>query len=145
MNHLPSTQIQRMFGEIAGWYDNLNHLLSLGVDRSWRRKTVRMVPPRDEAGWILDVCTGTADLALAYWKASRRMSAVRVVGADFSRPMLDIGNKKRRLAGAEYTGAYHARGISEIKKQLASLAPVEHVASLYWPLPLFEICAARVG
>ena len=90
-----------MFGEIAGWYDFLNHLLSLGVDRSWRGKTVRLVAPEARAGPILDVCTGTADLALAYWRASRRMSAVRMVGTDFCRPMLEIGNKKRRRAGAE--------------------------------------------
>ncbi|MGA2796226.1 MAG: bifunctional demethylmenaquinone methyltransferase/2-methoxy-6-polyprenyl-1,4-benzoquinol methylase UbiE [Thermoguttaceae bacterium] len=100
MNHLPSTQIRQMFGEIAGWYDFLNHLLSLGVDRLWRGKTVRLVAPQDGAGPILDVCTGTADLALAYWRASRRLSAVRVVGADFCRPMLEIGNKKSRRAGA---------------------------------------------
>jgi demethylmenaquinone methyltransferase/2-methoxy-6-polyprenyl-1,4-benzoquinol methylase len=101
MNRIPPTQIQRMFGEIAGWYDFLNHFLSLGIDRSWRRKTVKMVPPREGAGPILDVCTGTADLALAYWKASRRMSAVHVVGTDFCQPMLDIGIKKCRMAGAE--------------------------------------------
>ncbi len=101
MNHLPSTQIRQMFGEIAGWYDFLNHLFSLGVDRSWRGKTVRLVAPQEGAGPILDVCTGTADLALAYWRASRRMSAVHVVGTDFCRPMLEIGDKKCRRAGAE--------------------------------------------
>ncbi len=61
---------------------------------------MRLVGPRDGAGPILDVCTGTADLALAYWRASRRMSAVRVVGTDFCRPMLEIGNKKLLRAGA---------------------------------------------
>ncbi len=101
MNHIPPTQIRRMFGEIAGWYDFLNHLLSLGVDRSWREKTVRLVAPQAEAGPILDVCTGTADLALGYWRASRRMPAVCVVGVDFCRPMMEIGERKRRRAGAE--------------------------------------------
>jgi demethylmenaquinone methyltransferase / 2-methoxy-6-polyprenyl-1,4-benzoquinol methylase len=96
-----STRVQRMFGEIAGWYDFLNHLLSLGIDRSWRRKAVKLVPPRDGAGPILDVCTGTADLALAYWKASRHMSAVHIMGTDFCQPMLDIGIKKCIKAGAE--------------------------------------------
>lgn len=90
-----------MFGEIAEWYDFLNHLLSLGVDRSWRLKTVRLAPPLEEAGPILDVCTGTADLALAYWKVSRRMSAAHVVGTDFCQPMLEIGKKKCRRAGAD--------------------------------------------
>jgi demethylmenaquinone methyltransferase / 2-methoxy-6-polyprenyl-1,4-benzoquinol methylase len=101
MNHLPPTQIRQMFGEIAGWYDFLNHLLSLGADRSWRGKTVRLVAPQERAGPILDVCTGTADLALAYWRASRRMAAVSVVGTDFCQPMLEIGNKKCCRAGAD--------------------------------------------
>ena len=88
-----------MFGEIAGWYDFLNHLLSLGIDRAWRRKTVKLVPPREDAGPMLDVCTGTADLALAYWRASGKTT--RVVGADFCRPMLAIGREKCRRAGAD--------------------------------------------
>jgi demethylmenaquinone methyltransferase / 2-methoxy-6-polyprenyl-1,4-benzoquinol methylase len=90
-----------MFGEIAKRYDFLNHLLSLGIDRSWRRKTVHLVPPVDGKGPILDVCTGTADLALAYWNVSRKMSEVRVTGSDFCRPMLEIGYKKCRRAGAD--------------------------------------------
>lgn len=93
-----SARVQRMFGEIAGRYDFLNRLLSLGIDRSWRRKTVQLVPPTGDAP-ILDVCTGTADLALAYWRASR--GKTRVVGTDFCEPMLDLGRKKCRRAGAE--------------------------------------------
>jgi demethylmenaquinone methyltransferase/2-methoxy-6-polyprenyl-1,4-benzoquinol methylase len=87
-----------MFGEIAGRYDLMNRLLSLGIDRRWRRRTVKLVPPVGEAP-VLDVCTGTGDLALAYWRASGRR--VRVVGADFCRPMLAIGGAKVRRAGAE--------------------------------------------
>jgi len=59
---------------------------------------VRLVPPAGDAP-ILDVCTGTADLALAYWRASG--GRVPIVGADFCRPMLEIGRKKCRRAGAE--------------------------------------------
>jgi demethylmenaquinone methyltransferase / 2-methoxy-6-polyprenyl-1,4-benzoquinol methylase len=92
-----TVRIQEMFGEIAGRYDFLNRLLSLGIDRSWRRKTVKIVPPIGVAP-ILDVCTGTADLALAYWKASKGRSPV--VGTDFCRPMLVIGREKCRRAGA---------------------------------------------
>jgi demethylmenaquinone methyltransferase / 2-methoxy-6-polyprenyl-1,4-benzoquinol methylase len=88
-----------MFGEIAGWYDFLNHLLSAGIDQRWRRKTVRLVAPRVGAGPILDVCTGTADLALAYWRAGGKRT--RAVGADFCRPMLAIGREKCRRAGAD--------------------------------------------
>jgi demethylmenaquinone methyltransferase / 2-methoxy-6-polyprenyl-1,4-benzoquinol methylase len=89
--------IREMFGEIAGRYDFLNRLLSLGIDRSWRRKTVRLVPPQGDAP-ILDVCTGTADLALAYWKASH--GTIPIVAADFCPPMLAIARDKCRRAGA---------------------------------------------
>src|SRR5271166_1227879 len=93
-----AARVQKMFGEIAGRYDFLNRLLSLGIDRSWRRKTVKLVPPEGDAP-ILDVCTGTGDLALAYWKAAK--GAAPVVGTDFCQPMLAIGREKCRRAGAE--------------------------------------------
>jgi demethylmenaquinone methyltransferase / 2-methoxy-6-polyprenyl-1,4-benzoquinol methylase len=92
-----SARVQTMFGEIAGRYDFLNRLLSLGIDRWWRRRTVRLVPPDGDAP-ILDVCTGTADLALAYWRASR--GGAPIVGTDFCHPMLEIGRRKCRQAGA---------------------------------------------
>jgi demethylmenaquinone methyltransferase/2-methoxy-6-polyprenyl-1,4-benzoquinol methylase len=75
----------------------MNHLLSLNVDRWWRRRTVRLVPPRGEAP-ILDVCTGTGDLALAYFRTGR--GKVPVVGADFCREMLDIAEQKKLRIGA---------------------------------------------
>lgn len=90
------SRIRDMFGQIAGRYDFLNRLLSLGIDRSWRRKTVKIVPPQGDAP-ILDVCTGTADLALAYWKAS---PTTPIVAADFCQPMLAVGQEKCRRAGA---------------------------------------------
>ena len=92
-----TARIQEMFGEIAGRYDFLNRLLSLGIDQSWRRKTVKWVPPVGEAP-ILDVCTGTADLALAYWRASKGKTPI--VGTDFCLPMLAIGREKCCRAGA---------------------------------------------
>jgi demethylmenaquinone methyltransferase/2-methoxy-6-polyprenyl-1,4-benzoquinol methylase len=72
-----------MFGQIAPRYDFLNHLLSLNIDKRWRAKTVRLVPPTGNAP-ILDLCTGTGDLALAY--AVRGVAPV--VGADFCHEML---------------------------------------------------------
>ena len=90
-------RIQRMFGEIAPRYDFLNHLLSMGIDRHWRRQTTRLAPPG--GGPVLDVCSGTGDLALAYWRAGGQ--AIRVVGADFARPMLRIAKHKARRAAAE--------------------------------------------
>ena len=94
------TRVRRMFGEIAGRYDFLNHLLSLGIDRYWRRQTVRRVPPHGE-GPILDLCTGTGDLAIGL--SARQPSATcAIVGADFCHEMLVIGERKADL--------HHANG-----------------------------------
>jgi demethylmenaquinone methyltransferase/2-methoxy-6-polyprenyl-1,4-benzoquinol methylase len=93
-----SERVRRMFGEIAGRYDLLNHLLSLNIDKYWRRQTVRRVPPTG-TGPILDLCTGTGDLALAYYRASQ--GRARIVAADFCRPMLVLGDQKGRQAGAD--------------------------------------------
>jgi demethylmenaquinone methyltransferase / 2-methoxy-6-polyprenyl-1,4-benzoquinol methylase len=89
-------RIRTMFGQIARRYDLLNHLLSLGIDRHWRRKTTQIVPPKvasgNAAAPVLDICCGTADLTLAFLKASGNKTPV--VGADFCYPMLEIGQKK---------------------------------------------------
>jgi demethylmenaquinone methyltransferase/2-methoxy-6-polyprenyl-1,4-benzoquinol methylase len=90
-------RIRRMFGAIARRYDLMNHLLSLGIDRAWRRKTVRRVSPRGNDP-ILDLCTGTGDLALAYWR--KTAGRVPIVGADFCGPMLTIARQKAQRAGA---------------------------------------------
>lgn len=87
------TRVQRMFAEIAPAYDRMNHLLSMNVDRYWRWRTVRIVPPQGEAP-ILDVCTGTGDLALAYYRAAR--GQVEVIGGDFCPPMLEIARQKSK-------------------------------------------------
>jgi demethylmenaquinone methyltransferase/2-methoxy-6-polyprenyl-1,4-benzoquinol methylase len=89
-------RVRQMFGEIAGRYDLLNHVLSLNVDRYWRWRTVRTVRPHGAAP-ILDLCTGTGDLALAYYRASR--GEAPVIGADFCHEMLALGDQKRQRAG----------------------------------------------
>jgi demethylmenaquinone methyltransferase/2-methoxy-6-polyprenyl-1,4-benzoquinol methylase len=91
-------RVRKMFGEIAARYDLLNHLLSAGIDKYWRWRTVRAVPPQGDAP-ILDLCSGTGDLALAYYRASGRQA--RIVAADFCHPMLVIGNGKGHRAGAD--------------------------------------------
>ncbi len=90
-------RVRRMFGEIAARYDFLNHLLSLGIDVYWRWRTVRKVPPSGDAP-ILDLCTGTGDLALAYHRAVKGRAVV--VGADFCHPMLVVGRDKAAQAKA---------------------------------------------
>jgi demethylmenaquinone methyltransferase/2-methoxy-6-polyprenyl-1,4-benzoquinol methylase len=91
-------RIRQMFGQVAGRYDFLNHLLSLGIDRCWRRQAVRRVPPKGTLP-ILDVCTGTGDLALAYDRAAR--GTAPVVGADFCHEMLVLAREKVRREGAD--------------------------------------------
>ena len=84
-------RIRGMFGKIAPRYDLLNHVLSLNIDRYWRWRTVKLAPPVGTAP-ILDLCTGTGDLALAYCRAAGGQSSV--VGADFCHEMLAIARKK---------------------------------------------------
>jgi demethylmenaquinone methyltransferase/2-methoxy-6-polyprenyl-1,4-benzoquinol methylase len=92
------TRIRRMFGTIAPRYDLLNHLLSLNVDRYWRWRTTRLAPPAEGAP-LLDVCTGTGDLALAYDRAAG--GRVPIVGSDFCLPMpLPARRKADRRAAA---------------------------------------------
>lgn len=80
-----------MFSSIAHRYDFLNHLLSLGIDRGWRRRMAAALPAAERAVY-LDVATGTGDVALAV--ARRFRAAGRVVGIDFSLPMLRRGQRK---------------------------------------------------
>jgi demethylmenaquinone methyltransferase / 2-methoxy-6-polyprenyl-1,4-benzoquinol methylase len=91
------TRIRTMFGNIAPSYDLLNHLLSCNIDHYWRWRTTRLVPPCGPAP-ILDVCTGTGDLALAYDKAARGRTPI--VGTDFCLPMLMPARAKTRRRGA---------------------------------------------
>ncbi|WP_437221733.1 bifunctional demethylmenaquinone methyltransferase/2-methoxy-6-polyprenyl-1,4-benzoquinol methylase UbiE [Planctomicrobium sp. SH661] len=84
-------RVRKMFGEISQRYDLMNHLLSGGVDIYWRSYTVRQVPPIGTAP-LLDVCTGTGDLALAYWNAGKRK--IPVFGTDFTPEMLAIARTK---------------------------------------------------
>ncbi len=90
-------RIRRMFGNIAPTYDLLNHLLSLNIDRWWRWRTTRLVPPAAD-GPILDLCTGTGDLALAYDRAAA--GRVPIVGADFCHEMLCRAVAKAARRGA---------------------------------------------
>jgi demethylmenaquinone methyltransferase/2-methoxy-6-polyprenyl-1,4-benzoquinol methylase len=84
-------RIQEMFGQIAPRYDFLNRLLSLGIDRRWRRFAVGQIVSRD-GGSVLDVATGTGDVALEI--AARTPASVKIVGVDFCREMIELGGQK---------------------------------------------------
>lgn len=84
-------RVQKMFGEIAPKYDRMNHLLSMNVDRYWRWLTVRKLSPNKKDP-ILDVCTGTGDLAFSFHKYTDGQAPV--VGSDFCFEMLEVGRQK---------------------------------------------------
>jgi demethylmenaquinone methyltransferase/2-methoxy-6-polyprenyl-1,4-benzoquinol methylase len=87
-------RIAGMFDTIAPRYDLLNHVLSAGIDRRWRARAISALALTGRET-LLDVCTGTADVALE----GRRGGARRVVGVDFANAMLLLGAKKIRTAG----------------------------------------------
>ena len=93
-NRPKTQQIRDMFDRIAPTYDRLNHLLSLGIDRSWRRKTVRMLAATHPRR-VIDIATGTGDLALAI---ARKIPDVRIEGVDLSPQMIEIAQKKTSAA-----------------------------------------------
>src|SRR2546426_11544453 len=82
-----------MFDAIAGRYDFLNHLLSAGIDHYWRSRAIRSLGLTGRER-VLDLCTGTGDLAIAARKA--QPGAARVVGVDFAAAMLMIAADKVR-------------------------------------------------
>ena len=90
-------EVREMFDRIAPTYDLLNHTLSLNIDRLWRRRVVRLVR-RFAPRRILDVATGTGDLAIAM---ARRIRGTQVLGVDLSEGMLDIARRKVAEAGLD--------------------------------------------
>jgi len=91
-------QVRAMFDNVAHRYDRLNHILSLGIDRLWRRRLGRIVA-RGRPRAILDLATGTGDMAIAL---ARRIPGAHITGVDVSGGMLAIGRAKvarARLGG----------------------------------------------
>lgn len=131
--------VRGMFTAIAPRYDFLNHLLSLNIDRRWRRRTVRHLAwERNPHGTFLDLCAGTMDLAAAL--AHAHGFAGSVIGADFVVPMLALGRVKApRLApvgadalalpfaDATFDGAMVAFGVRNLANLDTGFAEVARV------------------
>lgn len=83
-------QVSTMFNRIAPYYDFLNRLLSLGIDKRWRKKAIALLREKNPEV-VLDVATGTADLAL---ETARQLPAKQIIGVDISAKMLSIGREK---------------------------------------------------
>jgi demethylmenaquinone methyltransferase/2-methoxy-6-polyprenyl-1,4-benzoquinol methylase len=95
LTHLSKSpaRIAGMFDAIASRYDLLNHLLSAGIDRRWRKRAVRALSLTGGER-VLDLCAGTADLAIAAVDANP--PARQVIGVDFAHQMLRVGHEKVR-------------------------------------------------
>ena len=89
--------VESMFDSIAWRYDFLNHLLSFGIDRLWRRKAIKIISESFKKPHILDVATGTGDLAIAAMK----LHPTKITGIDISAKMLQIGREKVKRKGFE--------------------------------------------
>ena len=85
-----STQVEQMFDNIAPSYDKLNHRLSWNIDRGWRRKAIRQLAA-EHPQQLLDIATGTGDFAIM---AAKMLKPQRIVGADISEGMMEIGRRK---------------------------------------------------
>ena len=134
-------QVRRIFSEIAPRYDLLNHVLSLNIDRAWRKATIeRLGWERVPEGTYLDACAGTFDMSLAL--AGRAGFRGRVVASDFAHPMLVQGGSKidrepvapvcadsLRLpfGGDAFEGATVGFGVRNLADQRAGLAELRRV------------------
>ena len=94
-NETKSEMVREMFNDIAPTYDKLNHILSLDIDRLWRRNVVRILR-RKGVKQVLDMATGTGDLAIAI---ARNIEGSQIFAADFSREMLAVAHKKVEALG----------------------------------------------
>lgn len=100
------SQVARMFNNIAPKYDLLNHLLSMGIDKIWRKRAIALLS-RNANNHVLDVATGTGDLAIAIHKKL----GVKVTGLDLSSEMLKVARQK--LNAAKISGIEMIQGDSE--------------------------------
>ena len=90
-------QVEQMFDNIAPTYDKLNHRLSWDIDKGWRRKAIRQLEPY-KPQTILDIATGTGDFAIL---AAEMLKPQRLVGADISEGMMEIGRRKVQEKGLQ--------------------------------------------
>ena len=83
-------QVTQMFDTISKEYDSINRLMTMGIDRSWRKKVIQIIADRNP-NFVLDIASGTGDLAIL---AAQKTKATDIIGADISMGMLEIGKKK---------------------------------------------------
>lgn len=149
--------VRRIFSEIAPRYDLLNHLLSLNIDRLWRKRAIAALDwQRAPEGVYLDLCAGTLDVAAML--AARRGFGGRVIGADFAEPMLRAGQGKTPggvvapvvadaldlpLQAGSVAGAIVAFGIRNVADLDAALREVHRVLAPCAKFVLLEFTTPR--
>ena len=92
-----AAQVERMFDNIAPTYDKLNHRLSWDIDKGWRQKAIQLLEPY-KPQTLLDIATGTGDFAIL---AAEMLKPKRLVGADISEGMMEIGRQKVKAKGLQ--------------------------------------------
>ena len=92
-----ASQVEQMFDNIAPTYDKLNHRLSWDIDKGWRRKAIRQLEPFAPKA-LLDIATGTGDFAIL---AAKMLKPERLIGADISEGMMEIGRQKVKQEGLD--------------------------------------------
>lgn len=97
-NENKGSQVKRMFDEIAPTYDPLNRIISLGFDKGWRKKGIAFLKPFSPKR-ILDIATGTGDLAISM---ARALEPEQIIGADLSEGMMNIGRQKVKEVGYDH-------------------------------------------
>ena len=95
MSESKREKVESMFDLIAWRYDFLNHFLSFNFDRLWRRRAIKVIAKSFNSPYILDVATGTGDLAIAAMK----LNPSKISGIDISKKMLEIGSRKVKQNG----------------------------------------------
>jgi demethylmenaquinone methyltransferase/2-methoxy-6-polyprenyl-1,4-benzoquinol methylase len=149
--------VRRMFGAIAPRYDLLNHLLSLNIDRLWRRRAVaELLRGREPAGTYLDACAGTLDLSVTL--AGRQGFRGRVVASDFALPMLQHGRTKTTgrpislacsdalqlpFRDAEFDGVMVAFGVRNLADLEDGLQELRRVLRPGGRAAILEFCTPR--
>ena len=115
-----AAQVEQMFDNIAPAYDTLNHRLSWNIDRGWRRKAIRQLAPFHPQA-ILDIATGTGDFAIL---AAEMLKPQRLIGADISEGMMEIGRHKVQEKGMQHIISFEKEDCTRLSYPEASFDAV---------------------
>ena len=115
-----AAQVEQMFDNIAPAYDTLNHRLSWNIDRGWRRKAIRQLAPFHPQA-ILDIATGTGDFAIL---AAEMLKPQRLIGADISEGMMQIGRHKVQEKGMQHIISFEKEDCTRLSYPEASFDAV---------------------